>query len=133
MSSVSSTYFASELETEHLPFDWHPRCNSWLGDDKLPLPDLNTSHPLVRSELQAYIKAFVEEFNVDGLRIDAAKHVEPSFWPPFCNEDGAAGVFCIGEVYGPDVGLAAEWQGPLDSVLNYPVSRSHSQTAVVSG
>lgn len=78
----------------------------WLGDAKLPLPDLNTSHPVVRQELQAYVKAFVGEYNVDGLRIDAAKHVEPSFWPSFCNENGAAGVFCIGEVYGPDVGYA---------------------------
>lgn len=51
-----------------------------------------------------YIKSFVEEYQVDGLRIDAAKHVEPDFWPGFCNEDGAAGVFCIGEVYGPDIG-----------------------------
>lgn len=46
----------------------------------------------------------MQEYNVDGLRIDAAKHVEPGFWQPFCGESGAAGVFCIGEVYGPNVG-----------------------------
>lgn len=76
---------------------------SWLGDSNLPLPDLDTTNPTVRTDLQAYIKAFVQEYNVDGLRIDAAKHVESSFWPLFCNEGGAAGVFCIGEVYVPDV------------------------------
>lgn len=54
-----------------------------------------------------------------GSDILAAKHVNMDFWPTFC---GAAGVFCIGEVFQSDVGQAAVWQGDdsLDSILNYP-------------
>ncbi|KAF8311135.1 alpha-amylase [Clavulina sp. PMI_390] len=107
----------------YTPIDWGNSTSEqlgWLGDANLPLPDVNTSDPYVRSTYQTWIKSFMEEYEVDGLRIDAAKHVEPGFWGPFCGENGAAGVFCIGEVYGPDVGSAAAWQGPLDSVLNYP-------------
>lgn len=32
---------------------------------------------------------------------DSCKHIPGAFWPGFC---GAAGVFCIGEVYGSDIG-----------------------------
>ena len=79
--------------------------------------DVNTEHPDVVSQLQDWIPKYVAEFGIDGLRIDgtsrcspprmrhadqetAAKHVRSDFWPGFC---GAAGVFCIGEVYGDDM------------------------------
>jgi alpha-amylase len=75
-----------------------------LGDDaNLTFPDLDTSNPVVRAGLQSYIKSFVQEYSVDGLRIDAAENVEPDFWKSFCNEGGAAGVFCMGEINGTDV------------------------------
>jgi hypothetical protein len=50
----------------------------------------------------------------------AAKHVNDDFWGSFC---ARAGVFCMGEVYGDDITLASQYQGPgtLDSILNYPV------------
>jgi alpha-amylase len=65
----------------------------------------------------------------------AAKHVPGSFWTGFC---GAAGVFCIGEVYGSDIGyapncsagrqpdihrFASQFQSQkwMDSVLGYPL------------
>lgn len=42
------------------------------------------------------------------------------FWGPFCAN---AGVFCIGEVFGDDITLASQYQGPgtMDSILNFPV------------
>lgn len=93
-----------------------------MGDDKLPLADVNTENVEVIQTLQTWIHDFVTEFGVDGLRIDgeslhaertevgladimlatfaAAKHVRPEYWQPFC---ASAGVFCIGEVYGSDI------------------------------
>ena len=49
----------------------------------------------------------------------AAKHVNNDFWGGFCAKGG---VFCIGEVFGDDVALASQFQGPgtLDSILNFP-------------
>ena len=43
---------------------------SWLGDDNLPLMDVNTEHPDVISQLQAWIPEYVKTFGIDGLRID---------------------------------------------------------------
>ncbi len=64
--------------------DFHPRasinysnCNEvtegWLGDPP-SLPDLNTSSPYVRGQLQNYLSHLLE-LGADGFRIDAIKHV----------------------------------------------------------
>lgn len=107
---------------------YHPYCgiewgnttseqDCWLGDEKVPLPDLDTRNQDVIDGYNTWIKSFVQEYGIDGLRIDAAKHVNIDFWSGFC---ASAGVFCIGEVFGgDDVDALAQYQGPLDSVLNY--------------
>ena len=41
-----------------------------MGDDRLPLADVNTEHVEVIQGLQTWIHDFVTEFGVDGLRID---------------------------------------------------------------
>ncbi|KAF8558403.1 glycoside hydrolase family 13 protein [Imleria badia] len=94
------------------------RC--WLGDTIVPLADINTEDATVVSAFQDWITSLVREYSIDGLRIDAAKHVNVDFWPGFC---AAAGVFCIGEVFSLDIEDVAAFQGPnaLDSVLNYPM------------
>jgi alpha-amylase len=114
------------------PFCWIDYSNQtsveycWLGDENLALMDVNTENQYVISTLQSWIQNFTTTYQIDGLRIDgesgfgiiarsgrsqrligyvvAAKHIPGSFWPGFC---GAAGVFCIGEVYGSDIGYVA--------------------------
>ncbi|OSD02788.1 glycoside hydrolase family 13 protein [Trametes coccinea BRFM310] len=120
-----STYMFKQESQYHpyCPIDWGNTTseqNCWLGDLNVTLPDVNTQDPTVVSAYSAWIKALVQEFNIDGLRIDAAKHVDMQFWPQFC---GAAGVYCIGEVFDADAGQALQWQGKqaLDAILNYPV------------
>lgn len=111
------------------PSQYHPYCpidynnqtsveQCWLGDTSVALVDVNTENQAVVTQYEGWIANFVQEYGIDGLRIDAAKHIRHDFWPGFC---GAAGVFCIGEVYGPDVNVASSYQGPLDSVLNFPL------------
>lgn len=108
----------------YCPIDWGNTTSEqhcWLGDEKVTLPDLDTTNPTVVSGYTDWIKKFVQEYDIDGLRIDAAKHVDIEFWPQFC---GSAGVFCMGEVFGGiDVEPVAQYQGPqgLDSVLNFPL------------
>jgi alpha-amylase len=106
----------------------------WLGDLNVTLPDIDTTNPTVISGYNSWISELVSTYEIDGLRIDAAKHVNPEFWPSFCGSNGAAGVFCIGEVFGGlDVEDAAEWQGPLDSVLNYPMYTALTQAFQIPG
>ncbi|KAI0665092.1 alpha-amylase [Cubamyces menziesii] len=120
-----STYMFKDQSQYHpyCPIDWGNTTseqNCWLGDLNVTLPDVNTQDPGVVSAYSTWIKALVQEFNIDGLRIDAAKHVDMEFWPQFC---GAAGVYCIGEVFDADAGQALQWQGKqsLDAILNYPM------------
>ncbi|KAJ6606573.1 glycoside hydrolase family 13 protein [Mycena vulgaris] len=110
---------------------YHPYCQvdfsnitseqqCWLGDQNVPLPDLDTENPNVVSKYSEWIADLVETYSIDGLRIDAAKHVKKSFWPGFVK---SAGVFCMGEVFDPTVPTVADFQGAdgLDSVLNFPL------------
>ncbi|KAG8880059.1 hypothetical protein FRB97_001104 [Tulasnella sp. 331] len=123
--------------------DYHPYCvvdysnvtsaqQCWLGDTNVYLPDVNTENAAVVSQYNSWIAEFVVKFKVDGLRIDAAKHVRPSFWGPFCQ---AAGVFCIGEVFGDPVPYTATYQGlgTLDSVLNFPQYSALTEAFAIPG
>lgn len=47
---------------------------SWLGDDNLPLMDVNTEHPDVISQLEDWIPKYVKEYGIDGLRIDGRSY-----------------------------------------------------------
>ncbi|KAJ8584457.1 glycoside hydrolase family 13 protein [Rhizopogon salebrosus TDB-379] len=120
-----STYMFKDKSQYH-PYcviDWSNTTSEeqcWLGDTVVPLPDINTEDPTVVSAYGDWIQSLVQEYSIDGLRIDAAKHVNIDFWPVFC---GKAGIFCIGEVFGSDIDDAALYQGPnsLDSILQYPM------------
>jgi len=72
----------------------------------------------------------VQEYGIDGLRIDAAKHVQAQFWTSFCD---SAGVFCLGEVFGDDIGLASSYQQNMDAVLNYPLYDAIVQAFSIPG
>ncbi|KAF9492279.1 glycoside hydrolase family 13 protein [Pleurotus eryngii] len=121
---------------EYCPIQWGNHDSEqtcWFGDDKVPLPDVDTKNPTVISTYHTWVRELVEEYGIDGLRIDAAKHVNKDFWPGFVE---AAGVFCIGEVYGGmEVNTIAQWQGPaaLPSVLNYPLYAALKEAFVIPG
>lgn len=77
-----------------------------MGDTSVALVDVNTENAGVVEQYEGWIANFVQEYGIDGLRIDAAKHIRHDFWSGFCT---AAGVFCIGEVFGPDIKYAASF------------------------
>lgn len=80
----------------------------WLGDPKLPLPDLNTENPFVVEKLNDWIPKLVQDYGVDGLRIDTAKHIRKDFWPEFIK---SAGVFTIGEILANDTSYTEQYTG----------------------
>ena len=90
----------------------------WLGDTIVSLPDLDTTQSSVQTLWYNWVAQLVTTYNIDGLRIDTAKHVQPSFWPGY-NE--AAGVYCVGEVLDGDPAYTCPYQDVLDGVLNYPL------------
>ncbi|KAJ9106757.1 hypothetical protein QFC19_003070 [Naganishia cerealis] len=137
-ASLSTETSAAALAPQNLTFKkpehYHPLClidynwqdsveRCWMGDGYVPLMDYNTENAEVQNTLNTMIKNLVTTYGIDGLRIDAAKHVPKPFWTNFC---AAAGVFCIGEAYQSDVAplfpsFLADYQKSksLDSLLNY--------------
>ena len=108
----------------------------WLGDDIVTLPDLATEHLDVQSIFNTWISTLVAEYNskwliiayiikslltrpVDGLRLDSAGNVNPSFFTSFCQ--AANDTFCLGEVDSGVPAYVCPYQEAMGSTLNYPM------------
>ena len=94
------------------PIHYHNRGNSdWVGESALygdfaGLDDLATEDPRV---VQGFIDIYgrwIDEFGIDGFRIDTAKHVNPEFWQAFvpamqarAKARGIPNFHIFGEVY----------------------------------
>ncbi|KAI9740980.1 MAG: hypothetical protein M1834_002691 [Cirrosporium novae-zelandiae] len=91
-------------------------CN--IGDSKVALLDLDTESDAVINAMGTWVSGLVTNYSVDGLRIDAAKHVNNAFLSEFVE---AAGIFATGEVYNGGAGSACVYQNYIPSVTNYPV------------
>ncbi|KAH9483823.1 Alpha-amylase A [Psilocybe cubensis] len=62
----------------YCPIDWGNTTSEqdcWLGDTKVPLPDLDTTNPTVIQQYGDWIADLVTEYSIDGLRIDAANPI----------------------------------------------------------
>jgi neopullulanase len=68
---------------------YHNRGNShWIGESSVygdfsGLDDLATEHPTVVAGMIEIFGSWIEDYGIDGFRIDTAKHVNPEFWQAF--------------------------------------------------
>ncbi|KPF62034.1 alpha-amylase family glycosyl hydrolase [Porphyrobacter sp. AAP60] len=68
---------------------YHNRGDShWVGEssvygDFVGLDDLATENPRVVAGMIAIFGSWIDDFGIDGFRIDTAKHVNPEFWQAF--------------------------------------------------
>ncbi|KAJ7691345.1 glycoside hydrolase superfamily, partial [Mycena rosella] len=123
------TFDFSELLPLGTAAAFHPQCfitdyanqtdveQCWLGDARLPLPDIDTEDDTIVMTLTKWIKDTVAEYGIDGVRIDTVKHIRHDFWANFT---ASAGVFTIGEVLSDNPTYVSSYLGPLNGVLNYP-------------
>ena len=104
------------------PRYYHNRGDStWKGEsvthgDFSGLDDLLTEHPRV---VQGFIDIYgqwIDDFGIDGFRIDTAKHVNSTFWQAFvpamlarAKARGIPNFHVFGEVYDPDAGALARF------------------------
>ncbi|KAJ5632125.1 alpha-amylase [Penicillium lividum] len=89
------------------------------GDNTTALPDLFTEHADVQSLLVNWTLDTMSEYSIDGLRIDAAKSVTPSFLTKYSNEIGA---FMTGEVMDQSASIICDYQtNYMGSLPNYPI------------
>jgi glycosidase len=92
------------------------RSESSLMGDFSGLDDLFTEHPRVVQGFIDIYGAWIDEFGIDGFRIDTARHVNPEFWrafvPAMLERARARGIphfYIFGEVYDPDPGHLARF------------------------
>jgi uncharacterized lipoprotein YddW (UPF0748 family) len=48
-----------------------------MGDEQVPLADVDTTNPTVIQRYGEWIEAFVKEYKIDGLRIDGKRRSTP--------------------------------------------------------
>ncbi|KAL3474226.1 glycoside hydrolase superfamily [Aspergillus californicus] len=120
----------SSLNPFNSPDFYHPWCKindwnnypeaqyCWTGDSIVALPDLKTEDERVQAILEMWIQEMTSTYSIDGLRLDAAKHITPDFLPRF---QEAADTFIFGEVYESSADIICNYQNDLSSVTNYPV------------
>jgi cyclomaltodextrinase / maltogenic alpha-amylase / neopullulanase len=84
------------------------------------MPKLNTENDDVKAYLLKVARYWIEEFNIDGWRLDVANEIDHSFWREFRNTVKAANpdVYILGEIWHDSM----PWlQGDqFDAVMNYP-------------
>ncbi|HWT13468.1 MAG TPA: alpha-amylase family glycosyl hydrolase, partial [Allosphingosinicella sp.] len=87
--------------------------NSRFGDFG-GLDDLFTEHPRVVQGMIDIFGQWIDDFGIDGFRIDTARHVNPEFWQAFvpamlerARARGIPNFHIFGEVYDPDPGSLA--------------------------
>ena len=112
--------------------------SSLLGDFAT-LDDVFTENPrVVRGFIEVYGR-WIDEFGVDGFRIDTARHVEPAFWQAFvpamlgrAKARGIPNFHIFGEVFDHDVAALARHVkvDRLPAVLDFAFQSAATDVAI---
>ena len=88
------------------------------------MPKLNTENPEVKAYLLKVARYWIEEFDIDGWRLDVANEVDHQFWRDFRKEVKAVkpDAYILGEIWHDSM----PWLGgdQFDAVMNYPFTNS---------
>jgi alpha-amylase len=128
-----------EIAKKQVSFDsdnitqWHPVNGDTLAEHYYGffwggMPDLNFDNPAVRAEFADIGKFWLTDMNVDGFRLDAAKHIYPTdqapknheFWVWFRDEMQKIkpDVYLVGEVWSKAEDVAPYLKG-LPALFNF--------------
>ncbi|KAI7968118.1 hypothetical protein EIK77_007873 [Talaromyces pinophilus] len=118
--SVFVPFNQSSDFTPYCPIvDWSNQTeytNCWLGYQGVATPRIKTTEPTIAATLNQWIADLVSTYNIDGIRIDGAKQIEPNFFPNFTN---SASVYAMGEVYDGDAEFLCGYQNLTSGLENY--------------
>ena len=64
------------------------------------------------------MKDLIVEYDIDGLRIDTVPEVPKWFWKELTT---SVDIFGIGDCFNRRVEYSSGYQGPIPSVMNYPL------------
>lgn len=90
-----------------------------IGNQLVPLPDLNTENPSVMTTFFTWINETVRKYHFDAIRIDTFRHVSKPFWRDFVR---FSSVYSLGEVASGNTSYTSLYQADVaDGVLHYPL------------
>ena len=130
------------------PIYYHNRGNShWIGESSVygdfsGLDDLATENPRVVDGMIEIFGDWIEQFKIDGFRIDTAKHVNPEFWQRFvpamqerARANGINHFHIFGEIAYEEPNATLAVQVMAESGLPYALDMGFAKAAqlVVSG
>ncbi len=133
---------STSLDSDNIT-QWHPVNGDTLSEHYYGffyggMPDLNLDNPKVREEFVEIGKYWLGEMNVDGFRLDAAKHIFPTeraadnhaFWIWFRQEMQKIkpDVYLVGEVWSKAQDVAPYLKG-IPALFNFDMG--YAITAVV--
>lgn len=88
------------------------------------MPKLNTNNPVVQQYLQDVTMYWIDNFGIDGWRLDVANEVSHDFWKKLRSklDEKYPDFYLLGEVWYD----STNWlrKGQFDSVMNYPLTMS---------
>jgi len=117
------------------PTLYHNRGDTtFVGEDALygdffGLDDLFTEHPTVVNGMVDIYQTWIEDFGVDGFRIDTMKHVDDAFWQAFgpqvldfAHRQGKDEFFMFGEVFDTSRPFTSTFttRDQMQAVLDFP-------------
>lgn len=92
--------------------------NEFGNYDYLMFADLDFSHPEVREEIKNWASWFIKETKIDGMRLDAVKHIHQDFIDEF--------IAHVREEFGEDFFFVAEyWDQDYDELKGYIESQGY--------
>lgn len=95
--------------------------NGWLAG----LPDLNTENPEVKKYIIDNAVWWIDQTNIDGMRLDTVRHVPKDFWTDFSKtiKQKYPDFYLLGEVWDGNPSYLEEYHKTgIDGLLNYPIN-----------
>lgn len=97
------------------------------------LPDLNQDNPEVHKYLVDNTLWWIKEVGVDGIRLDAVKHISHDFWSKFVPEikekSGKDDLFVMGEAFHGDPNVVSSYQrAGIDFLFDLPLYYTMRET-----
>ncbi|GGR56779.1 hypothetical protein GCM10010236_06070 [Streptomyces eurythermus] len=111
---------------------------STLYGDHTGLDDLWTERPEVVRGMEKIYEKWVEDFRVDGFRVDTVRNVDMAFWTQWATaldayaaRKGRKNFFVFGETLSSDPAVTSPYvrQGRLDATLDFPLQDAVRQYA----
>lgn len=112
--------------------DWNDPTQVERGDLG-GLPDLNQDNPETYKFLVDNTLWWINEVGVDGIRLDAVKHISRDFWSKFVPEvkekSGKEDLFVMGEAFHGDPNVVASYQkAGIDFLFDLPLYYTMKET-----